>query len=112
MRIDHLRNSSPKSLERVKQITGKDAKFYEGDILDRTLLQKSFAENEISSVIHFVWLKAVWKSLQKPTAIRKRTNHNWHPCINSRKGKAVFGTLCLGAVDSVCSRLFNLAIRN
>lgn len=31
----------PKSLERVKEITGKDVKFYEGDILDRALLQKS-----------------------------------------------------------------------
>ena len=51
--LDNLCNSSPKSLERVKQITGKEAKFYEGDILDRALLQKIFAENEISSVIHF-----------------------------------------------------------
>ena len=38
--LDNLCNSSPKSLERVKQITGKEAKFYEGDILDRALLQK------------------------------------------------------------------------
>mgnify|MGYP005911555623 CR=1 FL=1 len=31
--LDNLCNSSPKSLERVKEITGKDVKFYEGDIL-------------------------------------------------------------------------------
>ena len=43
--LDNLCNSSPKSLERVKKITGKDVKFYEGDILDRALLQKIFAEN-------------------------------------------------------------------
>ena len=43
--LDNLCNSSPKSLERVKEITGKDVKFYEGDILDRALLQKIFAEN-------------------------------------------------------------------
>ena len=65
--LDNLCNSSPKSLERVKQITGKEAKFYEGDILDRALLQKIFAENEISSVIHFAGLKAVGESVQKPT---------------------------------------------
>ena len=65
--LDNLCNSSPKSLERVKQITGKEAKFYEGDILDRTLLQKIFAENEINSVIHFAGLKAVGESVQKPT---------------------------------------------
>ena len=65
--LDNLCNSSPKSLERVKQITGKEAKFYEGDILDRALLQKIFAENKISSVIHFAGLKAVGESVQKPT---------------------------------------------
>ncbi|HHE9969788.1 TPA: UDP-glucose 4-epimerase GalE [Haemophilus influenzae 10810] len=65
--LDNLCNSSPKSLERVKQITGKEAKFYEGDILDRALLQKIFAENEINSVIHFAGLKAVGESVQKPT---------------------------------------------
>ena len=65
--LDNLCNSSPKSLERVKEITGKDVKFYEGDILDRALLQKIFAENEINSVIHFAGLKAVGESVQKPT---------------------------------------------
>ena len=43
--LDNLCNSSPKSLERVKEITGTDVKFYEGDIVDRALLQKIFAEN-------------------------------------------------------------------
>ena len=41
-------------------------KFYEGDILDRALLQKIFAENSIQSVIHFAGLKAVGESVQKP----------------------------------------------
>ena len=53
-------------VERVKEITGKDVKFYEGDILDRALLQKIFAENSIQSVIHFAGLKAVGESVQKP----------------------------------------------
>lgn len=64
--LDNLCNSSPKSLERVKQITGKEAIFYQGDILDRALLQKIFAENRIRSVIHFAGLKAVGESVQKP----------------------------------------------
>ena len=58
--LDNLCNSSPKSLERVKEITGKDVKFYEGDILDRALLQKIFAENSIQSVIHFCRFKKLW----------------------------------------------------
>ena len=64
--LDNLCNASPKSLDRVKQITGKSVKFYEGDVLDRDLLQKIFAENSIHSVIHFAGLKAVGESVQKP----------------------------------------------
>ncbi|WP_293729999.1 UDP-glucose 4-epimerase GalE [uncultured Actinobacillus sp.] len=64
--LDNLCNSSPKSLERVKEITGKSVKFYEGDILDSALLQRIFAENSIDAVIHFAGLKAVGESVQKP----------------------------------------------
>lgn len=64
--LDNLCNSSAKSLERVAQITGKQAKFYQGDILDTPLLQQIFAENQIESVIHFAGLKAVGESVQKP----------------------------------------------
>lgn len=64
--LDNLCNSSPKSLERVKQITGKSVTFYEGDILDNALLQRIFAENSIDAVIHFAGLKAVGESVQKP----------------------------------------------
>ncbi|MDY3301361.1 MAG: UDP-glucose 4-epimerase GalE [Lachnospiraceae bacterium] len=64
--LDNLCNSNPKSLERVKEITGKEVKFYEGDILDRDILQKIFRENDIESTIHFAGLKAVGESVQKP----------------------------------------------
>ena len=36
--LDNLSNSSEKSLDRVKAITGKNVKFYKGDILDRVWL--------------------------------------------------------------------------
>lgn len=64
--LDNLCNSSPKSLDRVKQITGKNVKFYQGDVMDPLLLQKIFNENQITSVIHFAGLKAVGESVQKP----------------------------------------------
>ena len=41
--LDNLSNSSEKSLERVEALTGKKAKFYKGDILDRDILNKIFA---------------------------------------------------------------------
>jgi len=64
--IDNLCNSNPKSLERVKELTGKDLKFYKGDVRDADLLKKIFAENEISCVIHFAGLKAVGESVSMP----------------------------------------------
>ena len=64
--IDNFCNSKPCSLERVKQITGKDFKFYEVDLLDRAGLEKVFEENEIDSCIHFAGLKAVGESVSLP----------------------------------------------
>ncbi|GMQ64025.1 UDP-glucose 4-epimerase GalE [Vallitalea maricola] len=64
--VDNFSNSKPESLKRVKEITGKDFKFYEVDLLDREALDKVFAENEIDAVIHFAGLKAVGESVSIP----------------------------------------------
>ena len=64
--LDNLSNSSEKSLDRVKALTGKEVKFYKGDILDRDILNKIFKEEKIDSCIHFAGLKAeesLWQSL-------------------------------------------------
>ncbi len=65
--LDNFSNSSPKALESIKKITGKDFKFYEADLLDRPAIKKIFDDNkDIDSVIHFAGLKAVGESVQKP----------------------------------------------
>ena len=64
--IDNLDNSNIKSIERVKQITGKEPKFYQADVRDRAALDKIFTENKIDEVIHFAGLKAVGESVAKP----------------------------------------------
>ena len=64
--IDNLCNSNPESLRRVQEITGKELKFYEGDVRSEALLRKIFAENEIGCVIHFAGLKAVGESVAMP----------------------------------------------
>ena len=64
--VDNLCNSNPESLNRVQELTGKQLKFYEGDVRDEALLLKIFAENEIGCVIHFAGLKAVGESVAKP----------------------------------------------
>ena len=64
--VDNLCNSSEESLARVKQITGKDVKFYNADVRDRAALDTIFTENKIDFVIHFAGLKAVGESCAKP----------------------------------------------
>lgn len=64
--VDNFVNSSPDVVDKIKEITGKDFKFYEVDLLDKENLNRVFEENKISDVIHFAGLKAVGESVQKP----------------------------------------------
>lgn len=64
--LDNLVNASAKVLQRIETISGQTPTFYQGDIRDRALLQRIFAEHAIDSVIHFAALKAVGESVQKP----------------------------------------------
>lgn len=64
--IDNFSNSKPEVLDKIKQITGKNFKFYELDYLDREKLEKVFEENKIEAVLNFAGYKAVGESIQKP----------------------------------------------
>ena len=64
--IDNFSNSKPEVLEKIKEITGKDFKFYEIDYLNRKELEKVFEENEIEAVLNFAGYKAVGESVKKP----------------------------------------------
>ena len=64
--VDNFCNSTRESIKRVQKITGKQVRLYEGDVRDRAVMNKIFAENKIDSVIHFAGLKAVGESCAKP----------------------------------------------
>lgn len=64
--LDNLCNSSRRILPRLKQISGQDVPFYEGDIRDREKLRQIFATHKIETVIHFAGLKAVGESVAEP----------------------------------------------
>lgn len=64
--VDNFCNSKPVVLDRIRQITGKDFKFYEADLLDKDACEVIFKENNIESAIHFAGLKAVGESCEKP----------------------------------------------
>jgi len=64
--LDNLSNSKVDSLDRIREITTKDFKFYQTDLLNKAELQTIFAENKIEAVIHFAGLKAVGESVSIP----------------------------------------------
>ena len=64
--IDNFSNSKKNVLDHIKKITGKDIVFYEGDILDSSILDQIFTENKFDSVIDFAAFKAVGESVTKP----------------------------------------------
>ncbi len=64
--LDNLSNASAKVLPRLEQISGQNIPFVEGDIRDRSLLQRIFAEHNIHAVMHFAGLKAVGESVREP----------------------------------------------
>lgn len=64
--LDNFYNSCKEVLSRIKELSGKDFKFYEADIRDRKALDTVFSENKINAVIHFAGLKAVGESCKIP----------------------------------------------
>ena len=64
---DNYYNASPVVLDRIKQITGKDFRFYQADMTKHEDVEKIFAEcPDITAVIQFAAYKAVGESVSKP----------------------------------------------
>ncbi len=65
--IDNFLRSTPRALEGIKAITGKEVKNYAVNLCDRAAVQKVFAEEkDIKGIIHFAALKTVPESVANP----------------------------------------------
>ena len=64
--VDNLSNSKKEMVEKIKQISKKNLKFYQVDLLDEKNMEEIFKGNEINEVMHFAGLKAVGESVKKP----------------------------------------------
>ncbi|MEG1190988.1 MAG: UDP-glucose 4-epimerase GalE [Oscillospiraceae bacterium] len=64
--VDNLSNSEPWVAEAIEKITGTAPKLYIGDIRDKELLRRIFAETKIDAVMHFAGLKSVPQSAAEP----------------------------------------------
>ena len=64
--LDNLSNSKIDTLDRVKEITGKNITFYKADLVNREEVVNVFKKHHIDAVIHFAGLKAVGESVRLP----------------------------------------------
>lgn len=64
--FDNFSNSSPKALERVALITGKQPIIINGDVRDSASIKAALLKHSCDAVIHFAGLKAVGESVKNP----------------------------------------------
>jgi len=64
--LDNLCNSAKDSLQRVARLAEREPLFVQGDVRDRELLDRLFAEHSVEAVMHFAGLKAVGESVAQP----------------------------------------------
>lgn len=63
---DNFVNSKPEVLDKIKEITHKDFKFYEVDFTKKEQVEEIFKNEEIDVIVHFAGLKAVGESCSIP----------------------------------------------
>lgn len=64
--LDNLRNAERGVLASMAEITGREPKFYEVDLCDKTAVREVMREGGYEAVMHFAGLKAVAESVEKP----------------------------------------------
>lgn len=64
--VDNLSNSSTKTIDGIEKIIWYRPDFFEVDLRDKKKLEDVFRKYDFDWVVHFAWLKAVWKSCDKP----------------------------------------------
>lgn len=63
---DNFSNSTPESIRRVEQITGRAVHLVQGDLRDKAALTAALRGSQADAVIHFAGLKAVGESVAQP----------------------------------------------
>ena len=77
--VDNLSNSDASVLDALESLSGQRPIFIEGDIRDRTLLDRIFSEHRVDGVMHFAGLKAVGESVAFPL---RYYDNNVHGSVN------------------------------
>jgi UDP-glucose 4-epimerase len=64
--IDNLSNSSPRVIDRIRQITDRELRFHQIDVRDTVALTRLLQREVVAAVIHCAGLKAVGESVTRP----------------------------------------------
>lgn len=88
--LDNLCNSSPESIARVAQITGREPVFIRGDIRNSTLMSRIFTEHSIDAVLHFSGLKAVGESVSHPLRYYDNNVHGTQVLLQAMVNAGIF----------------------
>src|SRR6202023_3680657 len=66
--VDNFAPSSPSVAPRLRHLTTRPVPCITGDVRDRVLMKRLFAEHPISAVVHCAGLKAIGEGEAKPVA--------------------------------------------
>ena len=66
--VDDFSNSSPRVLDRLRELSGHDVVFERASVCDGGAMDALFNRHRIDAVVHFAALKAVGESTQQPLA--------------------------------------------
>jgi UDP-glucose 4-epimerase len=66
--VDNFATSSPSVLPRLRRVTDQPIPCIAGDVRDRAVMKRLFAEHTISAVVHCAGLKAIGEGEAKPIA--------------------------------------------
>lgn len=80
--VDNLRTGH-------RSAVAEQARFYEGDIRDRSFLDRVFGENDIEAVIHFAASSLVGESVQQPLAYYDNNLFGTHSLIGAMEAHGV-----------------------
>lgn len=87
--LDNLGNSDIRVVDRLARITGRAPRWIEGDVRDRALLDRIFAEERIAGVIHFAGLKAVGDSVADPVGYYENNVHGTWVLVQAMEAAGV-----------------------
>ena len=77
-------------MNRVSELAGCSPIFVEGDIRDREILDRLFAKNAFSGVLHFAGLKAVGESVSQPLLYYDNNVHGSQVLLQAMAHAGVF----------------------